>query len=456
MPSKKTKHLILFCTLFSLFLNTSCQSQHAEASSPQTPKPVTQEYFDQVVQHNLQVAHEKALSLMDLHFHDKGRKLLVPTQYKTIQSAINAATTGDSVIVKEGIYYEQLVMKEGVKLISDASNDGNTIVPVDQALLQLPRRTLRTVIDGSKSSPSHHGMFDFSEGIGPTSIIDGFTIQNMPKQNHHNAGHAHAINMRGASAVVMNCLIRKNGSTGIGNHVFFKDQKQPMPTRDFRWQNINTRSSAVLYHNIIKDNFGLGIGCNHFSTPWVLGNEIFGNDDSELTGSPSPGIGTKHGAAPNILGNIVHNNPGGGILTGRGEPQGRYQIDKPTAPLIAQNIVFSNGKNKPGIGNEAAGSAELPVRILNNLVIRERAVGIGLMNGGVSIVEDNRVDQTGSVGIAINSSTVLRLNRNQISKTGSPGIVLVFGSKVHEMKDNTMTNTRGPKLVVEESEIYSR
>ncbi|WPD23479.1 MAG: right-handed parallel beta-helix repeat-containing protein [Candidatus Electrothrix scaldis] len=89
-------------------------------------------------------------------------------------------------------------------------------------------------------------------------------------------------------------------------------------------------------------------------------------------------------------------------------------------------------------------------------MIRERAVGNGLMNGGVSIVEDNRVDQTGSVGIAVNSSTVLRLNRNQISKTGSPGIVLVFGSKVHEMKDNTMTNTRGPKLVVEESEIYSR
>ncbi|MCI5159738.1 MAG: right-handed parallel beta-helix repeat-containing protein, partial [Candidatus Electrothrix sp. AUS1_2] len=84
------------------------------------------------------------------------------------------------------------------------------------------------------------------------------------------------------------------------------------------------------------------------------------------------------------------------------------------------------------------------------------AVGIGLMNGGVSIVEENRVDRTGSVGIAVNGSTVLKLNRNQISKTGSPGIVLVFGSKVHEMKDNVMTDTRGPKLVVDESEVYSR
>lgn len=264
------KYIVLFC---ALLLSTSCLSQSAAGSplhpilNTQRPEPATQDYFDQTVHNNLQVAKEKALSLIDLHFHDTGKRLFVPGQYKTIQSAINAATAGDSVVVMEGIYYEQLVMKDGVKLISDASNDGDVLVPVDQAILQLPRRTLRTIIDGSKASPSHHGMFDFTEGLGSTTIIDGFTIQNLPKQNHHDPGHAHAINMRGASAVVMNCLIRKNGSTGIGNHVFFKDQKQPISTRDFRWQNIRTRSSAVLYHNIISDNFGLGIGCNHFSTP---------------------------------------------------------------------------------------------------------------------------------------------------------------------------------------------
>uniref|UniRef100_UPI004056C321 right-handed parallel beta-helix repeat-containing protein n=1 Tax=Candidatus Electrothrix sp. TaxID=2170559 RepID=UPI004056C321 len=414
------------------------------------------DHFDQVVQENLQAATEKALTRIDLHFHDTGKRLLVPQEYKTIQSAINAATSGDSVVVQQGIYYEQLVMKDGVKLVSDASDNGDELVSVEQAILQLPRRTLRTIIDGSKSSPSHHGMFDFTEGLGSTTIIDGFTIQNLPRQNHHEPGHAHAINMRGASAVVMNCYIRNNGSTGIGNHVYFKDQKQPMDTRDFRWNNIKTRSSAVIYHNIISDNFGLGIGCNHFSTPWVLGNEIFANDDSALTGIPTPGIGIKHGAAPDILGNIVHDNPGGGILTGKGEHQGRYLIDKPTAPLIARNVVYSNGKDKPGIGNDAAGSTELPVRILKNLVTREQAVGIGLMNRGVSIVEENVIDRTGSVGIAVNGSTVLKLNRNRITNTGSPGIVLVFGSTVHEMKQNIMMNTRGPNFVIKDSEVIEK
>jgi hypothetical protein len=299
-------------------------------------------------------------------------------------------------------------------------------------------------------------MFDFTEGLGSTTIIDGFTIQNLPRQNHHEPGHAHAINMRGASAVVMNCVIRNNGSTGIGSHVFFKDQKQPMPTRDFRWQNIQTRSSAVIYSNIIRDNIGLGIGCNHFSTPWVLGNEIFGNDDSELDGKPSPGIGIKHGAAPTILGNIVHHNPGGGILAKKGEPQGKHHIDKPTSPLITQNIVYSNAEAKPGIGNDDAGSKEFPVRIIENLVTKENAVGIGVMSGGVSILEGNVIADTGAVGIAVNGSTVLTLNRNKITKTGAPGIVIVSGSEVHEMQQNMVTNTRGPKMRIKESTVVEK
>ncbi|MCI5148073.1 MAG: DUF1565 domain-containing protein [Candidatus Electrothrix sp. MAN1_4] len=490
------KKIMLFCLLFSFLPYTACQVGRPEGNSGgitgdplerpgensggensggensegitgeplERPREnsggensggITGDPFDKTISKKLQVAKDKALSLIDVQFHNQGNVLLVPEEYKTIQSAINAATAGDSVLVGEGTYYEQLVMKDGVKLISDSSHGGDEFVSVDQAFLKLPRRTFRTIIDGSKSSPSHHGMFDFTEGLGATTIIDGFTIQNLPKQNHHNSGHAHAINMRGASAVVMNCYIRKNGSTGIGNHVLFKDQETPMSTRDFRWNNIQARSSAIIYNNIIHDNFGLGIGCNHFSTPWVLGNEIFGNDDSEISGTPSPGIGIKHGAAPIIIGNIVHNNPGGGILAKKGEPQGKYNIDKPTSPLITQNILYSNAKEKPGIGNQSAGSKDFPVQIIKNHVQRERAVGIGLMNRGVSVVEENSIEQTGSVGIAVNNSTVLKLNRNKVIKTGGPGIALVFGSKVYEMEQNIVTNTRGPKIVLRDSEVIT-
>lgn len=137
---------MLFCAILSLLPYTVSQSQGVEGISPHnllnghSVESVTLAPFDEAVTKKLQLAKKKALSLIDGQFHKKGNILLVPEQYKTIQSAINAATSGDSVIVKEGIYYEQLVMKDGVKLVSDASNKGDELVPVDQAIVQLPRR----------------------------------------------------------------------------------------------------------------------------------------------------------------------------------------------------------------------------------------------------------------------------------------------------------------------------
>ena len=75
------------------------------------------------------------------------------------------------------------------------------------------------------------------------------------------------------------------------------------------------------------------------------------------------------------------------------------------------------------------------------------------MNGGVSVLEGNVIADTGSMGIAVNGSTVLTLNRNKITKTGAPGIVIVSGSEVHEMQQNIVTNTRGPKIRIKESTV---
>ena len=305
--------------------------------------------IDDAVKTALAAAEEAALPLIDTEFHKNGKTITVPDDYKSIQTAINAAGSGDVVLVKPGTYYELLVMKDGVKVVSDSADGGDELVPVEGAMLTLPRRTLRTIIDGSKSKTSHNGMFDFNPGVGRKAIIDGFTIQNLPAQNHHIPGHAHGLNVRGASPVITNCLIRNNGSTGIGNHVVYNDQDSPMPDRDFRWANIKHRASAVIFRNIIYGNLGLGIGCNHFSAPYILGNEVFNNSDAELGDDPSPGMGNKHGSAATIIGNINHDNPGGGILCKDGAPQGKYHIDRPTHPTIIKNVVFDNGSIRPGI-----------------------------------------------------------------------------------------------------------
>jgi hypothetical protein len=228
-------------------------------------------------------------------------------------------------------------------------------------------------------------MFDFNPGVGRKTIIDGFTIQNLPAQNHHIPGHAHALNVRGASPVITNCLIRNNGST-------------PIPDRDFRWANIKHRASTVIFLNIIYGNLGLGIGGNHFSDPYILGNEVFNNSDAELDDDPSPGIGIKHGSAATIIGNIVH-------------PQGKYHIDRPTHPTIMKNVVYYSGSIRPGISCNGSGSETMPVKIIGNYVYNSGLLGIGLQKGSVGIIEDNMVAKSNLSGIAVRrcGSTVTRL-----------------------------------------------
>jgi hypothetical protein len=402
--------------------------------------------LDAAVATALKAAQEAARPLIDTKFH-RGRRLKVPDDFQTIQSAIDAAKRGDVVVVQPGIYFELLVMKDGVKLVSDATRGGNTLVAVEGARLKLPRRTLRTILDGSKAQPSRHGMIDFGPGVGRKTIVDGFTIQNLPEQNHHVPGHAHGLNVRGASPVIMNCYLRANGSTGIGNHVVYKDQKNDLAARDFRGANVEHRAEAVIYHNIIRDSLGLGIGCNHFSAPYILGNEVFHN--VEHTGeAPTPGMGAKHGAAPITIGNIVHDNPGGGILCKTGEPQGAHPIDKPTHATVRRNVVYRNGKVRPAIACGGGGSIRTPVRFIGNFVYDAGLVGVGLSNGAVGIVEDNLVSRCGAAGIAVNGATALALNRNRVTGATGPGFVIVDGAKVLEMVGNAADANVGPRFLL--------
>jgi hypothetical protein len=420
-----------------------------EILAQQSNEEIQMVTIDDAVKIALAAAEEAALPLIDTKFHNNGKTITVPDDYKSIQAAINAAGSGDVVLVKPGTYYELLVMKDGVKVVSDSADGGDELVPVEGAMLKMPRRTLRTIIDGSKSKTSHNGMFDFNPGVGRKAIIDGFTIQNLPAQNHHIPGHAHGLNVRGASPVITNCLIRNNGSTGIGNHVVYNDQDSPMPDRDFRWANIKHEASAVIFHNIIYGNLGLGIGCNHFSSPYILGNEVFNNSDAELGDDPSPGMGNKHGSAATIIGNINHDNPGGGIICKGGASQGKYHIDRPTHPTIMKNVVYDSGSIRPGISCNSSGSETMPVKIIGNYVYNPGLVGIGLQEGTVGIIEDNMVAGGKLPGIAVNGSTALRLNRNKVTgKREAPGFEILNGANVREMVGNAADSNQGPPRFV--------
>ena len=389
-----------------------------------------------------QQASQLAESLIDTSFH-RGQRLLVPDQFPTIQQAIDQAKAGDSVIVKPGIYYEQLMVKDGVRLLSEAGSSGDELQAVEGARLKLPARSLSTIIDGSKAIASARGMLNFPVGASRHTIVDGFTIRNLPEQNHHTPGHAHAINIRGASPTIINCQITANGSTGIGSHVIYHDQNKAIPERDFRQANIKSQASGLLYRNIVSNNLGRGIGCNHFSSPMILGNDLFGNDDSKLGESVGPGIGAKHGAAPTIIGNIVHDHLSGGIMIKYGAPQGKHGIDLRPKPEVRANVVFNNGAEYPNISCHQSGTEQQPAIISGNFVYQAGNMAIGVTEQSIAIIENNLISGSRFVGIAVKESRLLRLNGNTITAVQTAGVLVSKDSVLDQMVDNRVFRIGG-------------
>jgi len=89
----------------------------------------------------------------------------VPGDYPTIQQAINAAANGDTVLVAEGTYYENLQIDSlSIVLGSHFMIDGDT------------SHISRTIIDGSQPVNTDLASVIWVKFSQDTTVICGFTI----------------------------------------------------------------------------------------------------------------------------------------------------------------------------------------------------------------------------------------------------------------------------------------
>lgn len=229
----------------------------------------------------------------------------VPADQSTIQAAINAAMSGDSVQVAPGAYHENINFSG--KSITVASDQGASV----------------TIIDGQALD----SVVKFMSNEGRASILTGFTVQNGLANISTGSGNGGGIMILNSSPTVSNNVIQNNRACqGVGISV--------------------QSGSPLIQGNDIRNNaqYGCsgGVGGGGISLLGTVAPEIRGNtiEQNSLGSGSGAGISLFAAGTPIITGNIIRQNTATG-LSPCTQGGGIYIVNQSDA-LIENNLITGN------------------------------------------------------------------------------------------------------------------
>lgn len=284
----------------------------------------------------------------------------VPADQTTIQAAINAASTGDTVMVDPGTYAENINFNG--KAITVTSSGGASV----------------TVIDGSGTAP----VVIFASGEGPSSTLNGFTIQN-GTSTFNTQYEGGGIYINSASPTITNNVIQNNTacSEGGGIAVSFGSPKIQGNTIQNNTQSacsggpggggiaLGGNGSAQVIGNLILNNSwpsgnGGGISMNAAGTPTIKNNIISGNTASGVSpAAQGGGVAMQNDSNPLMVQNLIYNNSAGqGSNVFISVPSGSR------GPLLVNNTIVGGLGGNQGTAVYSIGF-DNQVQFFNNLLI---------------------------------------------------------------------------------------
>lgn len=319
----------------------------------------------------------------------------VPSQYPTIQQGLNAAQSGDTVLVASDTYFENITWPgtDGIKLRSETG-------------------PAATIIDGGNSGRViNFPNYGFSSNTG----ISGFTIQ------HGAAVQGGGIYSFG-SIELMGNVIQFNTAEGSSTWVYggglFCDGS----------------GSPAIEYNTFRGNICRGEYWNHGGaiyiddglSPLIIGNTIM--QDSTIGGywNYGAGIYCDRNTSPDIRHNVIHSNVAYGGDRGYGAGIHAYSD---CAAYILSNLIYNNTA-RSGIWNYGAGVyVENGAAVINNTIAGNSCVGGNSNQGG---------------GISVNDSTNFIANNIVVNNTAQSGGGIRGSASAHAtLMHNDVWNNAG-------------
>ncbi len=314
--------------------------------------------------------------------------LRVPQSFRTIQSAVNAARIGDTVLVDHGMYYENVRIWKNIVVGSRFLVDGD-----------LSHR-LKTIVDGSRARDKRKGSTLFIQGgTDTTCAVVGLTIQGGTGSVVHVQGEpgfeywvdGGGIHLEQAGARIAHNYITRNvvssidnvtntGGAGIGTTDSTMGRQLP--------------PLVIIEHNLVTENTASGgwtevAGISVVQPGVVRNNTVMRNCALARRRAPGGGIGVFLTGPYEILveRNYVRSNIagfGGGVLAGTsGTRRGRV--------VIVNNIIAENYAYELGGGVHVAGACAL---LVNNTIVGNTA---GSHRSGVNATASSMTTQINNI-----------------------------------------------------------
>lgn len=408
-----------------------------------------------------------------------GSTLNVPSQYGSIQAAINAAHNGDTVRVAAGVYHEQLNIYNKYITIQSSGNSGNTVIapPVPE-----PTVTWQNV--------------PFTGGVQARLI--GFTITNGYSAN---SGQAGGLTLANGADVQLNDVTVMNSTSvnGGGGMIIYKSN--PVLNAVNIVNNFSNslgggaeivQSSPTIYGSTISGNnayAGGGMWIDNNSQPSIVNSTFSNNSASGANGGGEGGaIGMRtgvggviqdntftgnssyyggaidmetQGGAPQIVGNTFSSNftVTSGTDGGSGYG-GAVAVYNGTAGTIAGNNFNNNSADKGGGAIVVAENANISIvnnQIINNTAKNNDGGGIYISSAVASVTDNCILGNVGQIGggIASLNGGSLSLSHNTIISNSAirndlswitGGIYVQTASTSFSSNTDIIANNSGPQL----------
>ena len=315
--------------------------------------------------------------------------IYVPDDYAKIQWAVDNATAGSTIIVRDGTYTENVDVN---KRLTIKSENG----------------WAKTIVQAANSSDH---VFEVTADY---VNISGFTV----KGTTHRAG------------IYLDCIdycrVTNSNITNNEYGIVLFDSRNIEMTNNTITSNCNygiscfESSNPTITYNNISENDADGIFCN-YSSATLIGNTISNNYDW--------GIHLVKSSNTTIIGNRINSNREDGLFL----------------EYSSNNAIINNTISNNYAGIHLSDSSKNS--ITNNTVLNNEKGGILLYHSSTdNTVSDNIVSLNNNVGICLSSSNSNTIITNTVSKNNDPkncyGILLTYSSNNKIYLNNFINNNQ--------------